>query len=833
MQASVVLSEIQSKIKMGMIDTTKLNFTAKPAFALTRKNQKGQVAIFVALIFQVLFVFFAVLINVGLLVHHKINLQHSTDLAAYYGAMKQAENLNAIAHVNFQIRQAWKLLTWRYRVLGTFGFRKGDPNPPNYNQHYPFELVDINGLPNAFHYFGSGGPTDPTHPGGMYCNNLMVNGERLGVQDIPFFCVGHSGFRSWPRSESMCQLNCDGFGSARAIVNIPNAGTYSGAGQFGGDVAGAVNAAIDSVNQNLKTKCEILGPTGARILTRFLAGYINEIQPRSKTIEGLAANLSLEADKMLDIEGNTIILGAKTTLENNLTEANLTSFRSNPGNFRTENGLFGNSCSFGDGSGGSFLKKIEFDFIRYFIHNCINNGTGNNFQPESVYNPATGALGAAFSGINAQERNILESLLTPGQQHTVGYEKNPHCVEYYGVKASSEPQIPFLPLTKIKLNAFAIAKPFGGSIGPWYGKVWPKGSQASTYDDTNQASKTDETLPIRIVRLYGGSDALTQSVYSQPNFSLYVGDKKGVRDSDYLAAYHSALAMRDIDNYPGKTNITNRNTFNPPELANLGPWPDFPNWDGLQNATVGDFRDYDTMATLDSAAAGSRALEISAIAPNQFDVTHYSIEPDFYNNYYKKLYNTGWQKILTATNRNFPSVNQLRADFGAVSMRADQPEAGPLEPRTFAVKDQIFVKNVVMGINPTITNSMTAPNSGKQYTQILNFLISLQSSLLTSWTFLSFSNYATFPGGLVDNLGNTMSFGQCLDAWNSTASGVGALKLVDNFKTPMDQNANLPPTPGNCVTGGRTGYSVKLISPNLVRDTTKVENPINSSFFSF
>ncbi len=33
------------------------------------QNQKGQVAIFVALIFQVIFVFFAILINVGLLVH--------------------------------------------------------------------------------------------------------------------------------------------------------------------------------------------------------------------------------------------------------------------------------------------------------------------------------------------------------------------------------------------------------------------------------------------------------------------------------------------------------------------------------------------------------------------------------------------------------------------------------------------------------------------------------------------------------------------------------------------------------------------------------------------
>ena len=55
-------------------------------------------AIFVALIFQVLFVFFAMAINIGLVVHDKINLQNSVDLAAYYAASKQAEVLNVIAH---------------------------------------------------------------------------------------------------------------------------------------------------------------------------------------------------------------------------------------------------------------------------------------------------------------------------------------------------------------------------------------------------------------------------------------------------------------------------------------------------------------------------------------------------------------------------------------------------------------------------------------------------------------------------------------------------------------------------------------------------------------
>lgn len=819
MQASVVLSEIQSKIKMGMIDTTKLKFTAKPAFALTRKNQKGQVAIFVALIFQVLFVFFAVLINVGLLVHHKINLQHSTDLAAYYGAMKQAENMNAIAHVNFQIRQAWKLLTWRYRVLGTFGFRS--PPGPGPVQLYPFDHV---GVPGAFVYNGSRGQPNPSpNPGGMGCLNLQYLGSPLGIQDIPFFCVGHSGFASWSQSESMCQLDCNGFTGARVIGAIPLAGTA--VTPHGGNVAGAVNAAITAVNNNISQLCGLLGPTGATVLTGFIAGYINETYPRIKTIEALAANLSLDADKILDIEGNTILRGAEATLKNNLTEANLTGFIGS--SFRTENGLANNTCRFRDGrSGTEFLKKIEIEFINYFIHNCTFSG-GAAFLPQNVYNPA-GGLGSAFAGISAQERAILESLIIPGQQHTVGYEKNPYCIEYYGVKASSEPQIPFLPLTKIKLNAMAIAKPFGGSIGPWYGKTWPRGSPESTYDDNNQGTKTDETLPIRKLSLIGAQQIAT-SVFTQPNFSLFVGDRMGVRDLDYVAAYHSALRIRDIANYPGKNYSGSRNTTNLNQ--NAGTWPDFSNWDGLRNATIGDFRDYDALATNDPNRAGTRALEISAIAPNQFDITHYSIEPDFYNNYYKKLFLTGFQRILTATNSGGITVTQLRSDLGAVGMRADQPDGPPLTERTFSVKDQIAVKNIVLDVNPSTVNGLGYP--GKTYGKVLNFLVSLQSSLLTSWTFLSFSNYTTFPGGLVDDAANTMSFGQCKDRWNNTVSAIGSPNSLDNFRTPMDQDANLPPTPGNCVTGGRTGYSVKLISPNQVRDNSKLENPINPSFFSF
>ena len=65
--------------------------------------------------------FFAMVINIGLAVHDKINLQNSVDLGAIYAAQRQAEVLNALAHMNYQMRQSYKLFAWRYLVVANLG----------------------------------------------------------------------------------------------------------------------------------------------------------------------------------------------------------------------------------------------------------------------------------------------------------------------------------------------------------------------------------------------------------------------------------------------------------------------------------------------------------------------------------------------------------------------------------------------------------------------------------------------------------------------------------------------------------------------------------------
>ena len=67
------------------------------------KNTRGQVAIFALLMFSMIFMFFGMAINIGMLVHHKINLQNAADLAALSAAAEQARILNMIGWEKYQL----------------------------------------------------------------------------------------------------------------------------------------------------------------------------------------------------------------------------------------------------------------------------------------------------------------------------------------------------------------------------------------------------------------------------------------------------------------------------------------------------------------------------------------------------------------------------------------------------------------------------------------------------------------------------------------------------------------------------------------------------------
>ena len=82
---------------------------------------KGQLTIFLGIALIVTVSFIAFIVNVGLFVKAKINLQNATDAAAWAGAAVQARQLSNIAYVNYQFRQIFKEWMLKYYILGNIG----------------------------------------------------------------------------------------------------------------------------------------------------------------------------------------------------------------------------------------------------------------------------------------------------------------------------------------------------------------------------------------------------------------------------------------------------------------------------------------------------------------------------------------------------------------------------------------------------------------------------------------------------------------------------------------------------------------------------------------
>lgn len=813
----------------------------KNFFTLSRRNQKGQVAIFVALIFQVIFVFFAVLINVGLLVHHKINLQQSTDLAAYYGAMKQAELMNAIAHVNFQMRQAWKLLTWRYRVVGTFGFQ----NPGSIREAeviFPLRLDVAGTSPTVFQSSAEA----------TKCPSTGVN-----ILDVPFFCGGHSGFGTWrATNENNCRIDCGHLNDAvSAISPIPLTGGFDT--PYSGGVAGAVNSALTQANNQIADLCRDLGPSGFASMAKYIIAYGAEVQKKKKLIQMLGASLSAAPNVMVDLNGGAVEAGATKTFDNNLTDANLKGKII----FTTLNGLAqGGECAFkGDATDGAesnttkqFLKEIKFQAIQYFIHQCETvGGTGDkNFRPAPMMEGASlqQIKSTLFpSSMSAADQASLTAAIA-GVEYILGYEKNPWCQVYYGAKAQAEPKIPFLPLSKIRLSAISVAKPFGGTIGPRYHAYWAPGDTTS-----NGGPKVDPTLPERRFSGLPPGPPLVQFMALLPNYSNYVGDVKGLKDAQVMATYQEMLLYRNLSQNVSGGSLTISTNKDPDPATATGlqqppapnGWPDYANWNSLVDPSSTNVN-YDYLAKSRQGNGNSflRDLEISAMSPNQFDLNYYSIDPDFYNNYYLKIiggsagpltFTSSFNALKSAAKGNGPAnIQEVNPDYGFSNDLAPGSVAAG-----YSVRHQIAVATNVIK-----SATHVAGGFPEQVRDVLKFVPDKSSSVLTGWTFQDFSHYVEPTGASFPNVGpdlqNTMTFGKCSDpSWNNTSDTT----LENLFDSPVSKS--LPPTPGNCVTGGRTGYSVKIVSPSLIRNgappqdyggggaTGPISNPADDSFFTF
>lgn len=697
------------------------------SFLKLRKNEKGQVAIFIALIFQLLFLFFAMIINVGLLVHHKINLQNSVDLAAYYGAMKQAEMLNAMSHVNYQIRQSWKLLAWRYRVVGT-----GGASQPGYS---PYNQVTRQLDPSL--------DREGPHP----------NASVADAYKDPVFCTTYSPLKVYDSSgevksdkdENLCRDILSG-GSKIALFDIPKISASFI------ELAVLMNSYGKQQLEVAKKQCRWSGFFNFTTLSTWVIGFNFDQLARRSLIAKMAKGLSLANDDFLDIDGESAKEGIKNTLLNNLTEANREGIEFEVLNGFRQGGCYGTPA--GEHDPPAWLKEISiFPGFLYQDNICADNGQ-NVIQPlQKVLAPEPEKLPNyrtdPYQKTQVEQMAQFIGAQKPPYQYTLGFEKNPWCMGYVGVKAKSKPKIPFSP-ANFELTARAFAKPFGGRFGPWYFKNWPSGSPFSSGSNENSNDKIDALLPPRLNDFNEVNDTKNiKNHLRMANFSRFVGDTLGLMSMQTIGQYIKAL-------------------HDPTTMPVVNDWEGIlydPNSQKMVNHETNRVADMLAWGTFTKQKPPIRNIEAAAVAPDQFDIVYYSIDPNFYDNYFKRLKNG---KLLDKIGYRWP----LRGDIGS---RFD----GNAELEKFSVKDQIDI--VKTKIPPQVLDHDT------KLTQIVRDPF----QLLTSWNSKDLLDYTSIPEGKY--------FGQCV-------------KPVSDM--PPDKQT---PFPGDCVLGGRTGYSVKLISSDYLR----------------
>lgn len=447
------------------------------------KNEKGQVAIFVALIFQVLFVLFAMSINIGLVVHDKINLQNAVDLSAYYGAQKQAEWMSVMAHQNYQIRQSWKLFAFRYRVLGGMGL------------------------------------LSPEHP--ARATNEDLADTKYGASDNATVCINfRPTWPSAPEDDNFCQVTNFSISAPPSGIDLLPVLGFDSLLEKLTNVTESFKVAFDE-------RCKYQGGMNWLFAAQAKLAFRKDQTNRLETIYSEFKNL--RKNDFTTLDGGKVKVGIENTLMKNLTKTNRDGI--------AEIAHY-NSISNKDINAENFFNR-NLIAPQMIYSDQVNTGDTCKAELRPSIIPPTEESSKEFLKTQVDNIDELYAWATYGEptdvseltHSTVGVEKNPWAMAYVAVKATSQPRQVFSPFGAVTLTAYAFAKPFGGRMGPWYTTQWSPGSVQS-----DGAEAVDSLLPPRADLLMNASPSNINSK-NVPNYSRYPGDQLGLKSQLALSPF--------------------------------------------------------------------------------------------------------------------------------------------------------------------------------------------------------------------------------------------------------------------------------------------------------
>ncbi len=431
-------------------------------------NKKGQVSVFLGICTLVIIGLLAFIVNIGLYVKARIQLQNAVDAAAYAGASVQARQLTQLSYLNWEMRNTYKEWMFKYYVLGQASLPATyqsnlDKGPKKMNfRRRPFTTDETQSLlygKDAYNKFNA--PSICIAFTGEKFNICGVHTApglpRFEVEGVPGLSeLAEATLNSFVKTAT---LAC----SERSTLNFAAALTWAyGTGKAAISEAPSIAAnRIGAWPQALELGLRMRNLE--MIMNRPPVSAPICIQGSSCTsLEQLRAEspLPINMRSIKAFESAWRNLGgpspANNELQDNfeLTEISPQGFQA--GSSSVSGMLIPGSASIGQ-TGVSPLTKHYLD-IQLYPLNLVTFFTTFASTTKTT------------KGGTDQQGNCGSSLTAlPVPAYLFGFVKNPEVLTYYAVKGTSKFKGLFYPFKEdqgITITAYASAKPFGGRIGP-------------------------------------------------------------------------------------------------------------------------------------------------------------------------------------------------------------------------------------------------------------------------------------------------------------------------------------------------------------------------------
>ena len=356
---------------------------------------------------------------------------------------------------------------------------------------------------------GSLGLLTPRHPAGTYIQGQLTD-VPFEIED-PVVCVVYQPHWKEVDKDNLCKKQNNN------LPPLPAIGVIAGFNP----INQIIRARTEKLRAQSGQKCGEDAAYNFWFAALILKAFREDQKNRKELIYALAKNLSKA--NFTDIDGHPVQSGMQSTLIKNLTYGN------GDGNPQITflNSLKGLNKD-------NWLSEIRVSptlIYQDFLDNgpekgCISSNTPVGFQGErhprkenaqklldSDLDPSHNLRSFANDDLNmsADPNNTYA--------YSLGVEKNPWIWAYVGLKVETTPRQLFFPLgPNVRMVARAFAKPFGGRMGPWYGKSWPQ--KANRSSDSRNAI-IDPLLPLR--NLSSGTSIDPADLSRLPNYSRFPG----------------------------------------------------------------------------------------------------------------------------------------------------------------------------------------------------------------------------------------------------------------------------------------------------------------------